>query len=351
MAMRGARRARAMVNGVEPAIAGPTRGDETDACAFVYNSHESTGTLPSHHCDHEGANGQQNGQWNKQRSNWNEQTTNWGQQRPDGNQLSHGNQRNSYDHQQRDEEQAPTAHGPETVGPRWGAPALLPASGATADVTEPPEAGENRQSVCSQTFQGNGPEDQQSNLSQSSPDNLKKERCYPERHLYCDRDQQSSLWRQHGNQENQNSCDLNAQSKTHATSRYPVRAPNWSYDRAVYSQLRATIRTTENNMNELKKRDGIPDQAERGKRFSAGQQARSAVKELLGGGRPELEEPCGRAQMLACLYIQLFYMFRSLRQEEPEVVAVAAAFLACKVEDVHIKMRDLLRTYNLQRTR
>jgi len=55
---------------------------------------------------------------------------------------------------------------------------------------------------------------------------------------------------------------------------------------------------------------------------------------------------CGRLQALACYYVQLFYMARSLRHEDVRVVAVAGAFLACKVCEVPRRMRDVLRSHN-----
>merc|ERR1740123_1626865 len=61
------------------------------------------------------------------------------------------------------------------------------------------------------------------------------------------------------------------------------------------------------------------------------------------------EELCNKAQVLACYYLQLFYMFHSLQQEDSWLVAIASAFLACKVVDVPRRMRGLLRALNQQR--
>lgn len=100
------------------------------------------------------------------------------------------------------------------------------------------------------------------------------------------------------------------------------------------------------------RRDGVSEQAERAARFAACQFARGMVRELLcSGSRAEMDEASSRAQMLACLFVQFFFMFRSLQHEDSRVVATAAAFLACKVGDVPRRMRDLLRTHNAQRTK
>lgn len=84
-------------------------------------------------------------------------------------------------------------------------------------------------------------------------------------------------------------------------------------------------------------------------RFAACDFARDVVRGLFN--EREVDPSCGRVQVLACYFLQLFFMFRSLRQEDAKVVAVAAAFLACKIVDVPRRMRDLLRTHNSLRAK
>eukprot|EP00927_Polykrikos_kofoidii_P049728 TRINITY_DN43747_c0_g1_i1.p1 TRINITY_DN43747_c0_g1~~TRINITY_DN43747_c0_g1_i1.p1 ORF type:complete len:531 (-),score=104.27 TRINITY_DN43747_c0_g1_i1:47-1639(-) len=93
--------------------------------------------------------------------------------------------------------------------------------------------------------------------------------------------------------------------------------------------------------------DGVAEKEERAERFAACHLARGIVRGLFSDcGDHKLDEVCKSAQCLACYYLQLFFMFRSLRQEDPKVVAVATAFLACKVVDMPRRMRDVLRTNN-----
>lgn len=94
--------------------------------------------------------------------------------------------------------------------------------------------------------------------------------------------------------------------------------------------------------------DGITDKAERMERFAACDYARNLIRALFSNEKTH-EEQCNHVQVLACYYLQLFYMFRSLRQENSRIVAIAAAFLACKVVDLPRRMRSLLRTVNQQR--
>merc|ERR1712232_407573 len=86
---------------------------------------------------------------------------------------------------------------------------------------------------------------------------------------------------------------------------------------------------------------------ERDGRFRACNLARDLVRgRFTDGSDQRTDEVSKSAQCLACYYVQLFFMFRSMRQEDVKVVALAAAFLACKVTDSQRRMRDLLRTNN-----
>jgi hypothetical protein len=64
------------------------------------------------------------------------------------------------------------------------------------------------------------------------------------------------------------------------------------------------------------------------------------------GDETALETTCNQAQMVACYYLQLFYMFHTVMQEDSMLVAAGSAFLACKMVDLPRKMRCLLRTLN-----
>lgn len=100
---------------------------------------------------------------------------------------------------------------------------------------------------------------------------------------------------------------------------------------------------------------GIPEDQERAVRFETCEYARLTVRELArGAGNLEHEGDTAmqsRVQMLACFYVQIFYQFTSVLQEDIKVVALAAALCACKMGDIPRKMRDLLRTHNFLRTR
>lgn len=91
--------------------------------------------------------------------------------------------------------------------------------------------------------------------------------------------------------------------------------------------------------------DGITEKVERAERFEACELARRIVRHLLSSDDKELDDTRGKVQVLACYYLQLFFMSRSLREESTTVVAVAAAFLACKVGDAPKRIRDVLRAH------
>lgn len=95
---------------------------------------------------------------------------------------------------------------------------------------------------------------------------------------------------------------------------------------------------------------GVAEKDERVARFMACETARDLVRNLFNINTEKThEELCNKAQVLACYYLQLFYMFQSLQQEDSRLVAIASAFLACKVVDVPRRMRGLLRALNQQR--
>jgi len=96
---------------------------------------------------------------------------------------------------------------------------------------------------------------------------------------------------------------------------------------------------------------GISAEDERVERFEACDFARNLVRELFNSEKAQEGQLCNDAQVLACYYLQLFYMFQSLTQENSRVVATAAAFLACKVIDLPRRMRSLLKALNLQRVK
>jgi len=94
---------------------------------------------------------------------------------------------------------------------------------------------------------------------------------------------------------------------------------------------------------------GVAENDERFARFVACETARDLVRNLFNINTEKThEELCNKAQVLACYYLQLFYMFQSLQQEDSRLVAIASAFLACKVVDVPRRMRGLLRALNQQ---
>jgi len=95
---------------------------------------------------------------------------------------------------------------------------------------------------------------------------------------------------------------------------------------------------------------GVTEKAERDGRFEACNFARNVIRTLFGDERA-LETTCNQAQMVACYYLQLFYMFNTLMQEDLRLVAAASAFLACKMVDLPRKMRCLLRTLNQLRVK
>merc|ERR1740121_1447088 len=96
------------------------------------------------------------------------------------------------------------------------------------------------------------------------------------------------------------------------------------------------------------KGDGIADLDERLQRFLACEYARKLIRTIFATDRQQ-EDCSNRVQMLACYYIQVFYMFRSLRQDELKTVAVAGTFLACKVVDLPKRMKNILRALNQMR--
>lgn len=93
---------------------------------------------------------------------------------------------------------------------------------------------------------------------------------------------------------------------------------------------------------------GIEEKIERVKRFEACNFARNLIRNLFGDEKA-LETKCNQVQMVACYYLQLFYMFHTVTQEDSRLVAAAAAFLACKIVDVPRTMKSLLRTFRLVR--
>lgn len=122
---------------------------------------------------------------------------------------------------------------------------------------------------------------------------------------------------------------------------------------AVPSALRWTAEQL--SRNTPSRRDGVSEDDERGVRFETCEYARHTVRELLrGSANTEIAEGGdihNRVQMLACFYVQLFYQFTSVLQEDAKVVGLSAALAACKMGDIPRKMRDLLRTHNLLKTR
>lgn len=90
------------------------------------------------------------------------------------------------------------------------------------------------------------------------------------------------------------------------------------------------------------RKSDIVEKEEQTGRFHACNYARNIVRTLYNDNSTQ-------PQILACYYIQIFYMFRSLRHEDWKVVAVSAAFLACKVVDLPRRMRGLLRAWNQYR--
>lgn len=108
--------------------------------------------------------------------------------------------------------------------------------------------------------------------------------------------------------------------------------------------------------------EGMSAEKERHERFKACKLAREIVKRLLKGedSNPSTDrrELAQRAQDLACYYLQLFFMFiaiddgsqvnqqRQFRAESPHVVALAAVFIAIKVNEKRVLMKELLRAYD-----
>eukprot|EP00929_Paragymnodinium_shiwhaense_P103227 TRINITY_DN66564_c0_g1_i1.p1 TRINITY_DN66564_c0_g1~~TRINITY_DN66564_c0_g1_i1.p1 ORF type:complete len:450 (-),score=67.55 TRINITY_DN66564_c0_g1_i1:177-1526(-) len=108
--------------------------------------------------------------------------------------------------------------------------------------------------------------------------------------------------------------------------------------------------TTKSIVDTPSRRDGIDEKTERAERFVACHFARGIIRLLFSDSSDQKHDELSKsAQCLACYYLQVFYMFRSLRQEDSKVVAVAAAFLACKVVDSPRRMRDVLRSNNQMR--
>jgi len=95
--------------------------------------------------------------------------------------------------------------------------------------------------------------------------------------------------------------------------------------------------------------DGVQDQDERVERFGACNYARKLIRVIFNSEKLH-EDSCNRVQILACYYVQVFFMFISLREEDANVVAVAATFLACKVVDLPRKAKGVLRALNQVRT-
>lgn len=91
--------------------------------------------------------------------------------------------------------------------------------------------------------------------------------------------------------------------------------------------------------------DGVLERDERVERFLACEYARNLIRQVFNNDRQQ-EDNCNRVQILACYYLQLFFMFQSLRKEDAKTVAVAGTFLACKVVDLPRKMRGILRALN-----
>eukprot|EP00931_Biecheleriopsis_adriatica_P039343 TRINITY_DN22501_c0_g1_i2.p1 TRINITY_DN22501_c0_g1~~TRINITY_DN22501_c0_g1_i2.p1 ORF type:complete len:413 (-),score=107.49 TRINITY_DN22501_c0_g1_i2:8-1246(-) len=92
---------------------------------------------------------------------------------------------------------------------------------------------------------------------------------------------------------------------------------------------------------------GIPEKVEQKERFFACDYARNLIRQLYSDKKSESEST--EPQIFACYYIQLFFMFRSLQDEDWKIVAVGSAFLACKVVDMPRRMRALLRAWNQHR--
>lgn len=106
--------------------------------------------------------------------------------------------------------------------------------------------------------------------------------------------------------------------------------------------------------------EGMSADKERHERFRACKLARELVRKLLDeGGTPKKDqrELAERAQALACYYLQLYFMHyaiddglqvekeRQFCAESPQVVALAAVLLACKVSDRPQRMKELVRAH------
>ena len=116
-------------------------------------------------------------------------------------------------------------------------------------------------------------------------------------------------------------------------------------DGRIYWKVEETERTPSRS-------DGICGEEERAERFKSCTVARNIVRGLFSDTDDErLQEVSRQAQCVACYCLQQFFMFRSMKQEDARVVAVASAFAACKVVDSPRRMREVLRTNNQLRVK
>lgn len=90
---------------------------------------------------------------------------------------------------------------------------------------------------------------------------------------------------------------------------------------------------------------GMTEAEECAARFSACEFARDLARRLTVIADKK-DDRRNRVQVLACYYLQLFFMFFSLCGEEPRVVAIAAVFLACKVSGMPRLLPEVLRVHN-----
>jgi hypothetical protein len=120
--------------------------------------------------------------------------------------------------------------------------------------------------------------------------------------------------------------------------------------------------TPQHVSNTPSRAEGMSAEKERQERFLACKLVRSILKRLItgedtGSTSPERRDVLQHAQCLACYYLQLFFLYyaiddRSLETtqrrtpaESVQVVVLAAMFLACKVTDFKVLMRELMRAY------
>lgn len=91
------------------------------------------------------------------------------------------------------------------------------------------------------------------------------------------------------------------------------------------------IWTKEELNNSPSIKDGMPENEEKMERYLACEIVRSLVREVF---KNKKDADATAVQMLGCYYLQLFFMFQSMKNFDPKhAVALAAARLACKMYD------------------